>query len=158
MSKVIGDRLPDVMMQAFDGDDLDAKIGPAYLVVTVDDDGGPRSCMLSAGEILAVDDRHLRLALWPDTTTGHNLEQGRSVLFCFVAPGIVHYAKGRSRRLSDGGTTGLEHFEIEVETVESDAHPEMPVKGPITYDVEAHDRAGVTAAWSRQLDGLARSG
>ena len=63
MAKSLGDRLPQTVLRAFDGNDLEAKVGPAHLLVTVDPDGSPRPCMLSAGEVLAPDDRRLRVLL-----------------------------------------------------------------------------------------------
>jgi hypothetical protein len=154
VSKLIGERLVEELRAAFDGDDLAAKIGPAYLLVTTDEDGTPRPCMLSAGEILAPDDRHLRVALWSGTTTGANLARGARVLFCYVAPGSVFYVKGRSSRLADGATTGLECFEITVEAVESDVHTGMPVDSPITFEVDAGDATKVAASWERQIADL----
>src|SRR4029450_7350934 len=53
MAKLLGDRLPETVLRAFDGHDLEAKVGPAHLLVTVDPDGTPRPRMLSAGELLA---------------------------------------------------------------------------------------------------------
>jgi hypothetical protein len=76
MSKVIGDRLPDEITRAFDGRDLGSKIGPAHLLVTTDEDGMPRPCMRSAGEVLATGDDRLRLILWTGSTTCRNLARG----------------------------------------------------------------------------------
>ena len=69
MSKLIGDTIPSGLRQELDGEHLETKIGAAYLLVTADDDGTPRPCMLSAGEVLAVDDRRLRFALWKGSRT-----------------------------------------------------------------------------------------
>ena len=97
MSKPIGERMPTDVLAALDGSDLEAEVGRAYLLVTTDPDGAPRPCMVSAGELLAVDDRRLRVALWPGTRTGSNLARGGPVLLCFVAPGTV-LSRAFSRR------------------------------------------------------------
>lgn len=154
VSQIVGDRLPDRIRSTFAGERLEEKIGPAFLLVTMDEDGTPRPCMLSAGEILAPDDRRLRFALWPGTTTGKNLARGQRALFCYVVPGSVFYVKGPARKLSDGPTTRLECFELSVETVESDMHAGMPVDSPITFRVEKDDPASVAASWERQIDDL----
>jgi len=154
MTKQLGDRLPADVLAAFDGEDLQAKIGPAYVLLTVDPEGTPRPCMLSAGEILAVDDRRLRVALWPKTHTARNLAAGTPVLLVYVTPGSVLYVRGRSRPLEPGRATRLERFEIAVESIESDLHAGMPVTHPITFSVGEADPARVAADWSRQIDDL----
>lgn len=154
MTKRVGDRLPEAILAAFDGRGLEDKIGPAYVLMTVDPDGAPRPCMLSAGEILAVDDRHLRVSLWPRTNTSRNLAAGSPALLCFVAPGTVLYVRGRPRALGASETTRLERFEIAVESVESDEHAGMPVTETITFSIGEADPAEVAAGWRVQLADL----
>jgi hypothetical protein len=153
MTRPVGDQLPQEVLAAFDGSDLEAKIGPAYLLVSADADGAPRPCMLSAGEILATDDRHLRFGLWTGTHTSENLARGASVVFCFVAPGSVLYVRGPVRALEPVAGVQLSRFELEVASVESDVHPGMPVTQTITFDVE-RDRSEVAASWERQIQAL----
>ncbi|HEX9121754.1 MAG TPA: hypothetical protein VF984_00105 [Actinomycetota bacterium] len=153
MTRPVGDRLPPEILAAFDGSDLEGKIGPAYLLVSADPDGAPRPCMLSAGEILARDDRHLRVGLWPGTHTSENLARGAQIVFCFVAPGSVLYVRGPVRRLHATPEAQLARFEIEVGSVESDVHPGMPVTQTITFDVE-RDRTEVAESWRRQIEAL----
>jgi hypothetical protein len=154
MTKRIGDRLPEEVVRAFDGEDLERKIGPAYVLMTVDADGVPRPCMLSAGEIVATDDRTLRLALWSGTRTSRNLADGRPALLCYVAPGSVLYIRGTPRPLGGSDETRLDLFELPVDGVESDAHAGMPVTQTITFAVGSRDPAEVARAWRRQLEVL----
>ncbi|HXF36502.1 MAG TPA: pyridoxamine 5'-phosphate oxidase family protein [Actinomycetota bacterium] len=154
MSEPLGDRLPPEILRAFDGEDLERKVGPALLLVTTDEDGTPRPCMLSAGEVLAPDDRRLRVALWPGTRTARNLSRGSRVLLCFVAPGAVLYVKGTARPLGPSASPPLERFEVAVEAVESDRHAGMPVTQGIAFAVEGRDVARVVEAWRRQLAAL----
>lgn len=154
MSKHLGDRLPTEVVAAFDGTNIEAKIGLAYLLVTTDEDGTPRPCMLSAGEILVPDDKHLRVALWPGTSTSENLARGGRALFCYVAPGTVIYAKGTSRLLGPGPDSKLERFEVTIDTVESDVHAGMPVKETVLFEVEGLDTSKVVSSWNRQLAAL----
>jgi hypothetical protein len=141
-------------MTAFDGKKVEGRVGRAYLFVTTDEDGTPRPCMLSAGEILAPDDRHLRIALWPGTTTSKNLSRGGRVLFCYIAPGTVLYAKGRSAPLGPGPGSKLERFEVTIDAVDSDIHQGMPVKETVLFEVEGMDTSKVAADWQRQLEAL----
>lgn len=149
MSKLVGNRLPQEVVEAFDGTELDDKVGRAYLLVTLDENGAPRPCMLSAGEILAVDDQRLRVGLWRGTSTAGNLAIGSQALLCFVAPGTVYYVSGRPRAL--GEAEGVSVFEIAVERVESDSHAGMPVGETITYTVAPDDRGRVMNVWRRQI-------
>jgi hypothetical protein len=153
MAKLIGDTLPPEVITALDGQQLEGKIGPAYLLLTTDADGRPRPCMLSAGEILALDQRRLRVALWPGTHTVANLERGSGAVFGFVAAGTALYIRGSARPLSPPEGT-LRCFELAVESVESDSHTGMPVTRGIEFGVEERDHALVVRDWERQLAAL----
>jgi hypothetical protein len=150
VSRLVGDTLPAEVLEALDGRDLERKIGPAYLLLTGDEDGLPRPCMLSAGEVLAVDERTLRLALWPGTRTAANLARGSRAVLCFIEPRTVLYVRGSVRPLDDAGGE-LRSFELTVDSVESDGHAGMPVTSGIRFAVERGDPAAVAEAWDRQL-------
>lgn len=154
MTRAIGDRLPEAILEAFDGRDLEGKIGPAHLLITVDRDGRPRPCMLSAGEILALDDTRFRVGLWPGTRTSENLAAGSPALLCFVAPGTVLYVRGAARALEPVEGVTLARFEIAVSSVESDIHPGMPVTQAITFSIESKDAAAVADSWRQQIEAL----
>jgi hypothetical protein len=109
--------------------------------------------MLSAGEVLALDERRLRIGLWPGTHTSKNLARSGPVVLCFVVPGIVLYVRGIARPLDPVPRAHLVRFEIEVTSVESDLHPGMPVTQAITFDVE-RNRDAVAADWEVQLRAL----
>ncbi len=110
--------------------------------------------MLSAGEILARDDRHLRVALWPGTNTSKNLARGGRALFCYMAPGTVIYAKGTPVSLGRGPDSKLERFELTIDAVESDIHQGMPVKDTVLFEVAGTDTSKVVSDWRRQLQDL----
>jgi hypothetical protein len=152
VSKHLGNRLPEEVVEAFDGDNIEEKIGRAYLLVTADEDGTPRPCMLSAGEILVPDDRHIRVMLWPNTNTSRNLARGGRVLFCYIAPRAVIYAKGWAKSLGPGPESKLERFELRIDAVESDVHQGMPVKETVVFEVEGMDTSKVASEWRRQLE------
>lgn len=154
MSKPIGDTLPGEVVAALDGTELESKIGPAYLLLTADPDGTPRPCMLSAGEILAPDERTLRFALWTGSRTSENLARGGRALFCYVAPGSVLYVRGTARPLGDPGEPGLRGFELAVDSVEEDGHAGMPVTRGIEFALERGEPAELVDAWYRQLGAL----
>jgi hypothetical protein len=149
MTRLLGDRLPPDLVTRFSGDALESEVGVAYPLVTVDEPGTPRLNMVSAGELLAVGDRALRIVLWPRTRTGVNLAAGREALLCVVSPGSVRYVRGSATRLVSAGE--LECFELTVRAVESDSHEGMPVAAPITFTVGQPGREEVLTTWRAQL-------
>jgi hypothetical protein len=151
VSRLLGDTLPDDLVAALDGTGLAAKVGPAYLLLTSDEDGTPRPCMLSAGELLALDRRRIRLALWAGSRTSANLGGRGRALLCHVAPGTVIYVRGPVRSLDAGPDLELDCFELAVDTVESDEHAGMPVTSGITFALERGAPADLVATWERQL-------
>ncbi len=155
MATLIGDRLPPDLARLFAGDDLPTQVGVAYPLVTVDEPGTPRLSMLSAGELLAVGDRAIRVAMWPNTNTGVNLAAGRPALLCVVRPGSVHYVRGSGVRLEPPPAADVECFELTVTAVEVDGHEGMPVATPITFDTISPSRAEVLEMWRVQLAALA---
>jgi len=158
MSEFLYDRLPEVCITAFNGRELEKKFGDTYLLLTADPDGTPRPCMLSAGEVLSLGDRTIRLALWTGSHTVANLARGARCVICFVAPVTVLYIKGIPRRLALRPEAGLEYFEIRVERVDSDVHVGMPVTQGIRFTSEAEPKDSVIKAWQKILNELREVG
>jgi len=156
MSRSIGDRLPHDVMAAFDGRDLERKIGLAFPLVTVDADGSPRTCLLSMGEVLAVDDKVMRIVLWAGTRTARNLRASRPALFTYLGPDVVYHIRGQARPLPGTASVPAERFALGVSSVETDRHAGMPVVNTITFGVTSEDRPVVLRRWRGQLDDLRR--
>lgn len=154
MSKYLGDRLPAELMAALDGHGLERKYGATYVVLTADPDGVPRPCMLSAGELLALDDRTVRVALWPNGRTGANLRRGGKLVICFVAPNLVLYVRGRPRELAPAHDPEIERFEVAVESVDSDAHEGLPVAHGIAFTSTPEIQRAMLEQWRKVLDAL----
>lgn len=152
MSRVIGAELPDEVAETFDGTDLERKLGLGFTLVTVDPDGQARPCMLSAGEVLVVDRRTIRLGLWTGSSTSRNLAAGSPVLFCHVAEGVVFYLRGAAHPLTADPAARLDCFELRVDRVETDSHEGLPVTSGITFAVVDPDPPAVLAMWARQLE------
>ncbi len=151
MSKYLGDRLPAEFLGALDGRDLEHKYGETYVVLTADPDGAPRPCMLSAGELLALDDRTVRIALWPNGRTGANLRRGGQVVICYIAPNLVLYVRGRPRELAPARDPEIERFEVAVDSVDSDAHQGLPVVHGIVFTSTSEVRRAMLEQWRKVL-------
>lgn len=154
MSTLVGDRLPAEVLAAFDGLRLRDKIGLGYLLLTSDPDGQPHPCMLSCGEVLAVDDRRLRLALWEGTRTSANLSRGAPCLFCYVEEGSVLYVRGTPRGLGHLEEHRVDCFDVEVSSVESDDHPGMPATSTFLFAVTGQPAESVVDEWQQRLAAL----
>lgn len=84
MTKELTDRLPDSLRELLNGEDLGAKEGETFILVTVNDDGWPNLALLSVGEVFVPSLHEIRMALWPGTNTTGNLERsGRATLAAF---------------------------------------------------------------------------
>lgn len=147
------DCIPSRVRGLFDGSDLGAQIGRAYLLMTTDPDGPARPCMLSAGEILAVDERRLRVGLWTGSHTSRNLTAGSPVLLCVIDEGGVIYLRGRPQRLASGGRAvpRLDCYEIVIDRADSDEHGGMPVSQGIRFAITGMGNEELIEAWRSQL-------
>jgi flavin reductase (DIM6/NTAB) family NADH-FMN oxidoreductase RutF len=154
MAKHIGNQLPAEVIAALDGRDLEGKFGKTYLIMTTDQDGTPRPCMLSAGEMLVNRPDAIRLALWPGSRTGANLARGGRVVACYVAPETVLYIRGKSRALAAWDNPKIDRFEILVESVESDGHEGLPVVHGIEFTADDAARKPMMDSWLPVLDAL----
>ena len=154
VSTALGDRMPASVMAAFDGERLEDKVGLGYLLVTSDPDGSPRPCMLSCGELLAPDDRRLRVALWSGTHTCANLSRGSACLFCYVAEGVVLYMRGTPRHVGVLARHHVDCFDIDISSVESDDHPGMPATATFGFAVTGQSVESVVAEWHERLAAL----
>ena len=100
MSRSIGHELPAVLQPLLDGSDLANRQGLTFLLLTNDESGWPQVAMLSVGEVVAVDPRTLRAALWLGSGTTRNLSRtGRGTLM-LVADGNGYYVRVSARRTS----------------------------------------------------------
>jgi hypothetical protein len=157
MARLIGNRLPPELVEALGDKALAEEDQPAYLLSTCDDSGNPRISMLGVGEVVVHDDQHLRVALWKNTRTGHNLRTARPALFSSIAPGAVLYVRGDPTPLASQADTPLEFFELTVTAVESDMHAGMSVTSGITFTIAGSDvdPKDVVATWRHQRELLA---
>jgi flavin reductase (DIM6/NTAB) family NADH-FMN oxidoreductase RutF len=149
------DRLPAELVHALGDEALEPTEQPAFLLVTTDDDGGPRISMVSAGELLVHDERTLRIALWPGTRTAGNLGRGGTALVGAVSPGSVVYVRVRPSPLVVPAE--LECFELTTTEVRADVHAGMPVTSGITFRTDEPEHAAAVASWRHQRALLANA-
>ncbi len=105
--------------------------------------------------MLALDDRTVRLALWPGSrTTGNLTRSGRGVL-AFVHAGGAYSARLETCRAADlGPPAGLAVFEGRVAAVRRDEVAYAHLRSGITFDLP--DPAAVVARWRATIEELRR--
>ncbi|GEO25955.1 hypothetical protein AAC03nite_17400 [Alicyclobacillus acidoterrestris] len=144
--------LPDSLLTFFSGDDLPQKQHDAMMLLTVTDDLWPHAAMVSVGEVVAVDSTHMRLAMWPNTSTTHNLEQrGQATLV------LVHDAKAYYIRLcveplapNPNARHKLRRFTATIEGIREDVAKYADLTSGIRIDLK--DPSSVLARWQETIE------
>jgi hypothetical protein len=156
VTKHIGSALPDDVQRALNGDGLSPMGTTASITVTSDPDGMARICMLGAGEILAIGERRVRLALWSTSRSLDNLRRGSELVLCVIVPPAPFYVRARPIQLwiVDDEVTAVE---ATVESVVSDSHKGFRVVSGVQVEAE---KALAADLYERSLEILAalRSG
>jgi hypothetical protein len=145
--------LPSEVAALLSGRDVRAGVGLTIQLLTVDESGWPRVALLSVGEVLAIDDRHLRLALWSTSHTTANLSRaGRGVL-CLVHAGafltvLIHAA--RAVDLVEPAPRAV--FDAEIDGVRTDEVPYAVITSGIAFELP--DRDAVVSRWHETIEAL----
>lgn len=162
MARVLGNCLPDVLLELLSGRDLPARMGQAILITTIDAQGWPHPALLSHGEVVAVDSRRLRLATYRTSGTSGNMRRDGKLTLCFIDDGMAYYVKTKVREQQDpmAGFPDLARFEATVEMVladqaREDLEPGAGVTGGITFRLARPDTQ-VLAEWQAVVDSLWR--
>ncbi len=99
MSRVVGNKLPADLYQRLAGRDLQAHAETAIVICTVDSNGWPHPAMLSYFEVIAKNDRNIRLAVYSNTTTMKNMRRNGKLSILIVDERIAYYIKGSAEEL-----------------------------------------------------------
>jgi len=137
-----------------DGTHLDAHVGFTLELITVDADGWPRVALLSMGEVVAIGDAALALALWPRSRTTANLERTTHGLLAFVHGGAAHRLGLQARRGSDLLVAGERRaaFDARVVSATRDEVPYARLRHGIVHELV--DPAQALARWRATVEAL----
>ncbi len=158
MARSLGAQIPEEIQPLLSGEDLAAREGLTFLVLTTTPEGWPHLAMVSVGELLAHDERRLSLALWLNSTAATNLAlTGRATL------ALVHHEAGYYLRCSarpgedlpPGRAGRLAVFHLTVEEAFDDVAPYAQITSGITYRLRSPSE--VFPAWEETISAL-RSG
>ena len=154
MSKSVGNRLPAPVRDLRAGDDLESREGLTILLLSTTTDGWPHLAMLSVGEIVAVGERQLRAALWPNSTATANLTHVGRATLALVHENVAYYVRCTATRedevrLQSGPLAG---FSLRVEEVLQDAAPYANLTSGVTFELK--DPAQVYPRWNATVEAL----
>lgn len=110
------------LYELLNGLNLEDKQHEAMMLLTVTEDLWPHTAMVSVGEVVALDRKTLRLALWAGTqTSGNMIRNGQATLVAFHE-GIAHYVRLKLSRLPElpEALHPRERFVAEVVSVRED--------------------------------------
>jgi hypothetical protein len=151
-----GPRLSAEVVGLLDGSDLGARVGLTLQLLTVDEAGWPRVALLSAGEVLTLDESSLRLALWPGSRTTANLTRTGHGTLVFVHAGASHSVAIEARRAGDLAEPSIRAvFDGRVVDAQRDEVPYAVLRSGITFDLP--DPASVLPRWRATIDALRRA-
>lgn len=141
MTRSLGARLPDALLDRFSQRDVRGRLGVGLPFVTVDPEGRPHPMLLSYLEIRAHDAGSLGLVVLARSRSARNLVERGTGTLIVVEPDVTFYVKLRAvdgpLPVPGGEPFGLGYFLLAVEEVLQDAAAEweggMRITGAITY-------------------------
>jgi hypothetical protein len=127
----------------------------AVQLITVDDEGWPHSALLSAGEILGVDDDHVALCLWRGSTTTRNVTRDGRALLSAITRGAVVKVRLAVRPLGPltVGDREFQAFVAAFDDIAGDAVGYAEVVSGIRFRLTDADQ--VVSRWRAQRQALA---
>lgn len=141
--------LPAALVALLDGTDLRSKIGQTVLLSAVSDDGWPHTALLSVGEVVAPDDRTLRIASYAGSRTTTALRQRGKGMLLAVVDGVVHKAWFAVTAAGQDAAGRLSVVDAVVERVEHDQVAYARVRHGIEFDLLDPDQ--VLGRWEQQV-------
>ncbi len=155
MTRSLGNRLPEVVGDLLDGSDLANREGLTFLLLTNDEDEWPQVAMLSVGEVVAIDARTLRAALWLRSGSATNLTRTGKATLVLVANGAGYYVRLSARRDDDldlGAEGRLAYFVLSVEDVQEDSTDYASLTSGVVFKLK--DPSMVVPRWRQTVDAL----
>ena len=144
--------IPAGVLSFLNGEDLLSKT-QALRLSTVDPEGWPHAALLSAGDVLALPNGRVRLAIFPHSGTAANLERDGRLTLSLSLEGGMCELRMRARKCDQGPPeVPLAVFEAEVERVRMHVAPYADVTSGISFAL--HEPSAVLARWQRQIAAL----
>jgi hypothetical protein len=108
---------PDVLSTSLNAiKSSQARRRPTIMIVNAED-GTPRISVPDCGELRVLDDRRLRVAIWPDDPVAADLDRGAPVLLIVADSPDVHLIRATAHRL-DNAAMVWTHYDLTVTSTE----------------------------------------
>lgn len=104
---------PDVLSTSLDAIRSSQARQRPVIMITGAADGRPLACVPDAGELRVIEDRCLRVAIWPDSPTAIDLDRGEPVLLIVTGSPDVHLIRATARRLDDAAMVWA-HYDLTI--------------------------------------------
>ncbi|MFG2248912.1 hypothetical protein [Spirillospora sp. NPDC048823] len=127
------------------------------IMVTCAADGRPRVCVPNSGELRVIEDRCLRVAIWPDTPTATDLDRGEPVLLIVTAATDVHLIRATARRLADAAMVWA-HYDLTITSAQIADRGTAPYLQPAQLIGDINTRKEVLKSSSRRVRDADRRG
>jgi hypothetical protein len=144
--------IPTGVLSFLNGEDLLSKT-QALRLSTVDAEGWSHAALLSAGDVQALPNGRIRLAIFANSGTAANLVRDGRLTLSMSLDGGMCELRLRARQCGQGPQElPLAVFEAEVERVRVHVAPYADVTSGISFAL--HDPSAVLARWQRQIAAL----
>jgi Pyridoxamine 5'-phosphate oxidase len=100
MSKLVGSTLPGDLYRRLAGKNLQASNEKAILVCTTDPNGWPHPAILSYFEMVAKDERNIRLAAYRESSMTSNMRRNGKLTILILDERVAYYIKGTVEELA----------------------------------------------------------
>ncbi|MDQ0246249.1 hypothetical protein J2S09_003853 [Bacillus fengqiuensis] len=142
--------------QLLNGENLGTKQHEAMMLLTMTEDFWPHIAMISVGEIVALDCNKLRLALWPNTITTHNILRTSQATFVVFFAGKAHYIRLSLQRLTPVSNARhiRERFSAAVVSVREDTAKYADITSGVKISLKDSDT--VIKRWYETIEELLR--
>jgi hypothetical protein len=144
-------KISNELSELLDGKNLASKRREAMMLQTVTEDGWPHTAMISAGEILALNQTEIRLALWQGTTTTANIARSGRAMLVTYWKGKAHYVKLSFSKLPElkNAKHPRARFSGIVESAREDTAKYADIISGV--QIELKDEAEVLQRWEETL-------
>jgi hypothetical protein len=99
MATLVGDALPDDLLERLSGRALASCTDKVIPIFTVDLEGWPHPALLSYFEVVAKDRRNIRLATYTGSNTTNNMRRNGKLTLVILDARVAYYIKGEAQEL-----------------------------------------------------------
>lgn len=148
--------ISDDLFHFLDGNHLENKQHEAMMLLSVSEEGWPHAAMISVGEIVAVNKKELKIAIWPQTQTAANLLRTKKATLVAINKGKAHYIRLKLDPLPalKDAKYDRERFTAKVVSVKEDTAKYAKIISGIQFDL--YEPKSMIQRWTDTISELKR--